>query len=479
MQIKQVHPLPITLPYIKLEIRPRYFSVASAALLALLVYANTSISFKELGLQSQLIAIVPLITLWFMVVGIRLQSAIFASIALWPATGLWGVGFLELPGMALTLSDLLTVITFFLFIARPQPLYRTKYTTLIWLLLAVCFASILLAANPTAHFGLFIRLGLSISLISIVLASSGDIFKKPVFYATLLWPIIALSNAAGIDGLWRFISFGDGAAFNLPETGEVLLGSHTIVTNILFLLPLFFLLKAPRIFIFLVLTWLLVLVVFSYSRSLSIGIGTSLVLYFLFMITGKWKIVKLALAAVLGAGLVFGVARLDYFNFTADEGSKSYSSSVRIAKMLAAWNTFTENPVLGIGYGAVGAIDTKIMDFNPLGTDAGFLDSVTKVKASSEFTPLQILAETGLAGGVISLFLIGISIKRTFLLLKNLEKPTSLKLTLLCLIVFFVTSFVGGNAFASLAFLLAIPFIFDAIEWCTQSWSHQSGSCPS
>jgi hypothetical protein len=464
MQIKQVHPVPLAQPNMKLDVRPRYFSVASAALLALLVYANTSISFKEFGLQSQFIAVVPLIALWFIVVGIHLQSAIFASIALWPATGLWGVGFLALPGMALTLSDLLTAITFFLFIVRPPPLYSTKYTTLIWLLLGVCFASILLAANPTSHFGSLIRLVFSISLISIILASSGDTLKKPVFYATLLWPVIALSNVAGVEGLWRFISFGDSAAFSLAETGEVLLGSHTIVMNILFLLPLFVLLKTHRIFIFLVLTWLLVLVIFSYSRSLSIGIGTSLLIYFLFMIVGKWKIVKLALVAVLGAGLVFGVARLDYFNFTPDEGSKSFSSSVRIAKMLASWNTFTENPVFGIGYGAVGAIDTKSMNFNPLGTDAGFLDNLTNVKASSEFTPLQILAETGLAGGVISLFLIGISIKRTFLLLKNPEKPTSLKLTLMCLIVVFVTSFVGSNAFGNLAFLLAIPLIFDAID---------------
>jgi hypothetical protein len=465
MQIKQVPPLPLTLTNMKLDVRPRYFSFASAALLALLVYANTSISFKELGLQSQFIAVVPLIALWFMVVGISLKSAIFASIALLPATGPWGVGFLALPGMALSLSDLLTCITFFLFIARPHPLYRTKYTTLIWLLLGVCLASIFLAANPTAHFGSLIRLGLLISVTSIVLASSGDTLKKPVFYATLLWPIIALSNAAGIDVLWRFISFGDGAAFNFEETGEVLLGSSAIVIYILFLLPLFVLLKMPRIFIFLVLSWLLVLIVFSYSRALSIGVAIVILLYFVFMIAGKGKIVKLALVAVLGAGLVFGVSRLAYFNFTADGGLKSFSSSVRIIKMLAAWNTFTENPVLGIGYGAVGAIDTKSMDFNLFGEDPGFLDIASNVKASSEFAPLQILAETGLAGGVISLFLIGISIKRTFLLLKNPEKPTSMKLTLMCIIVVFVTNFVGGNAFGTLAFLLAIPFIFDAIEW--------------
>ena len=449
----------------KQGVRPRYFSITSAGLLMLLVYANTSIVFKEMGLQSQLMAVLPLVAVWFGVVGMRLESAIFASIALMPAITVWGVGYLALPGMALSLSDLLTVITFCLFIARPQPLYRTKYTTLIWWLLGVCFTSILLAANPTAHFGQLIRMGLSIGLVTLVLASRGDTFKKAVFYGMLFWPMIALSSLAGVEGLWRFISFNDGAALHLTEIYEVLLGSHIVIINILFFLPLLVLLKFHRIFIFMVIAWLLLLVVFSYSRSLTVGICIAMLLYFLFMKIGKGKITKLALIAVLGAGLVFGVASLGYFNFDAYEGSKAASSYIRITKMLAAWNTFTENPVLGIGYGAAGAIDTKNMDFTLQGTDAGFLDNVTDVKAAAEFTPSQILAETGLAGGVISLFLIGISFKRTILLLKNPEKPDFMKITLLCLIVVFITGFVGGNTFGYLAFLLAIPFIFDAIEW--------------
>ncbi len=268
----------------------------------------------------------------------------------------------------------------------------------------MCFTSILLAANPTDHFGQLIRLGLSIGLVTLVLASGGDAFKKVFFYGMLFWPMIALSSLAGVEGLWRFLSFGDGAALNFAGTGEVLLGSHTVIINILFFLPLLVLLKSSRVFIFMVMAWLLLLVFFSNSRSVTIGIGTALLLSFLFMKTGKGKITKQVLIAVLGVGLVFGVGKLDYFNFSADEGLKAACSFVRITKMLAAWNTFTENPVLGIGYGAVGAIDTKNMDFTLQGTDAGFLDNVTDVKASAEFTPSQILAETGLAGGVISFF---------------------------------------------------------------------------
>ena len=76
MQFKQVQAVPLTQPSMKPNVRPRYFSIASTALLALLVYANTSIAFKELGLQIQLMAVVPLIAVWFMLVGIRLQYGV-------------------------------------------------------------------------------------------------------------------------------------------------------------------------------------------------------------------------------------------------------------------------------------------------------------------------------------------------------------------------------------------------------------------
>lgn len=465
MPTKDFQTAPLLVSIVELGVRPRYFSIASAGLLALLVYANTSISFRELGLQIQLIAVIPLVVLWFGLVGIRLQSAIFANVALIPATLLWGAGYLKLPGMALTLSDIFTIISIGLFLIKPQPLYRNKYTTGIWLMLALCVVSVLLAENPGGHLGQLLRLGLSVGLTSIIVSSRHDTLKKPVQYGMLLWPVIALSNVAGIESLWRFISFSDGKVFNVVKTGEVLLGSHQVVAYLTFFLPLLLLIKSSRAFILVLLSWLGVLVVFSYSRSLAIGIGTAVLLYLLFMNTGKQKIAKFALAGALGVGLVFGVIKLGFFNFTPNEGSKSLSSHIRITKMLAAWNTFTEHPALGIGYGAVGAIDTKRTASAISAEDPHYLDVLTDVKASAEFTPSQILAETGLAGGLISLFLMILSFKRTIQVLKNPEKPVFLKITLLCAAVVFVANFVGGNAFSILVFWLAVPLILGETKW--------------
>jgi hypothetical protein len=82
-----------TIPSMKKGVWPRYFSIASVGLLMLLVYANTSLAFKEMGLQSQLMAVLPLVAVWFGVVGMRLESAIFASIALMPAVTFLGLLF--------------------------------------------------------------------------------------------------------------------------------------------------------------------------------------------------------------------------------------------------------------------------------------------------------------------------------------------------------------------------------------------------
>ncbi|MBF0420164.1 MAG: O-antigen ligase family protein [Magnetococcales bacterium] len=459
-----IQTVPLSESVMKLGVKPCYFSIPSAALLVLLVYANTSIAFNEFGLQNQLIVVVPLVVAWFGLVGSRLQAAIFASVALGPATLLFGVGFLELPGMALTLRDLFTVIVLGMFLVRPHPLYRNKYTTLIWLLLALCIASVLLTENPGGHFGQLLRLGLSIGLISIVCASRSDTLKESVFYGMLLWPFVAFAHLAGIENFWRFISFNEGAALNPDDSGDVLLGSHAAIVYVLFLLPFFLLRKMPKFFILVAMFWIGVLVVFSFSRSLTIGIGTAMILYFLLITPSKGNKVNLALSVVLGGGLLLGVVSMGFFNFNTDEGSKAYSSYVRIAKILAAWNTFMENPVLGIGYGAAG-IDFKRAETTISGTDPNFLDVVTDVKASAEFTPSQILAETGLVGGLASLFLVLFSFKCTILQLRNPEKPLLLKIALLCTIVAFITNFVGSNAFDSLVFWLAVPFILDGIEW--------------
>ena len=226
---------------------PSYFRIRSIMLLALLVYVNTSISFNEMGSTAQLMAGIPLIFWWFVVVGIRIDAAIFAAVALTPSTLLLGFGYFKLPSIALTLSDIFTLVAMCIFLVSPQRLQRKKFNKLIWLLLATCTVSIFFAANPIAHFGQLIRLGFSVGLISIVLSSRTDNNNKGVFFGMMLWPIIVMAHLAGVEGLWRFISFDNMAALNSADTGEVLLGSHMVVQNLFFLIPLLLFLKLKKV----------------------------------------------------------------------------------------------------------------------------------------------------------------------------------------------------------------------------------------
>jgi len=70
----------------------------------------------------------------FAFVGFRTSAAVFAAVALMPLSFLQAPAFFELPGMRLTLGELFGVITPLLFCARPQPLYRSRFTSLLLVL---------------------------------------------------------------------------------------------------------------------------------------------------------------------------------------------------------------------------------------------------------------------------------------------------------------------------------------------------------
>lgn len=451
---------------IQANVRPRYFTPVSIGLLCLLVYANTALAFREVGLNAQLVVFGVLVSLWFAFVGFRIRSAVFAAVALAPATLIEGVGYFMLPGMALTLSDLFTLIAILMFLARPQPLQRNRFTTLLWGLFVVSFLSILLAANPTAHAGQFVRLGLSITFLTIILASPGDTLKQPFFFALLAWPFVVLAYITGLDYLWRFLTFGEGRVLNLAETGEVLLGSHLIILNLVFLVPLLVFLRTPRWLLVGLLPYLLVLIVFSYSRSLVIGLAAALLLSKLFMRSDKKStLVKWIIPTTLAGGLVLGVASLGFFNFGADEGSKASSSYIRIAKIAAASQTYLDNPVMGIGYGAAVVVDGKRQEVWLSDPNADFLLEIVNVQASAESTPPQILAETGTFGGLMSLLILVMGFRHLVQILRSSAAPPYAKLALLALVVMFVAGFLGGNSYASVPFFMAMPFVFGAIRW--------------
>lgn len=449
-----------------MPLSPRYFSPLSVALLALLVFVNTQFSFKLFGLESQIMALLIISSIWLFQARIRLDSMVFGSVALMPATALWGVGYIALPGASISLSDIFTIATLCLFPLIPKPLQNSKFIIYTWLLLLACLISLILAENSIAHLGQFIRIFISASLVTIILSSRDECLKRPVLYGMLVWPIIAFSYIAGVEEFWRFISFGNGAVFNNNETGEVLLGSHVMVVYIIFSLPLALFLKISKIKLFILVTLLMAFSIFSYSRSLLIGVGAAILFYLIYMGRGGTGRFKICIALFLSAVLIFGVINLGYFSFSLSEGSKALSTSVRIAKMSAAWDTFKDNPFFGIGYGAVGVVDSRGVDFIPLGIDnPEYFNQSIGVKASAEFTPLQVLAETGLASGLIVLILIIASFKRVINILGDARSANFLKVALLCWIIFFITGFVGGNAYGTLIFMLAIPYMLEALKY--------------
>ncbi len=451
---------------IQADIQPRYFTPMSVGLICLLVYINTLLAFREVGLTAQLLVFVVLVSLWFSLVGFRIRSAVFAAVVLQPATLLHGVGYLMLPGMALALGDLFVLIVIFLYLVQPQPLRLCRFTMLLWVLLGVCLLSVMFAVNPIAHTGQLIRLGLLLIFIQIIMGSPDDTLKRPVFYALLVWPFVALAQIAGQEYLWRFITFGEGRALNLAETGEVLLGSHLVVYHLFFLVPLLVYLRLPRSTLIIVIAYLTTLTVFSNSRSLVIGVGLGLILYMLFVRTTKnLSLVKVGIITSIFGGLVIGVATLGFFNFGVDEGSKATSSYIRIAKIEAAFNTYRDNPLLGIGFGAVGAIDSKRQEEWLHDLNVDFMAEIINVKASAETAPLQILAETGTLGGIVSLLILALGFRRILEFYRDSRIPLSSKFTLLVITVMFFVNFLGSNSFTSIPFFMAMPFVLGKIRW--------------
>lgn len=153
--------------------------------------------------------------------------------------------------------------------------------------------------------------------------------------------------------------------------------------------------------------------------------------------------------------IVFSVAALGYFEF--GDGVKATSTSVRLTKTVRALQTFRENPFFGIGYGSVGVLDSKTDGDIIHWQDSRFFENVTDKRASAESTPFQILAETGLLGGLVSLWLTTFAGLRWWRCVGSARVPGFVKFALLGWAVVFLIGFIGSNGFGTLIFMLAVP----------------------
>ena len=177
-----------------------------------------------------------------------------------------------------------------------------------------------------------------------------------------------------------------------------------------------------------------------------IALGVAALTYLALNVTSRKKFMSVLIIVLLFVGIAVGVYRVGFFDWSK-VGSKQGSNEIRYEKIVKTWDTYLSSPVLGIGYGAVGALDSKRVA-DSLATD---------VKASAEFTPLQILAETGTLGGVFSVWLLVFAGRRLLWALRSPGLPRYAQILLYTWIVVFISDFLGSNSYSSLIYMLMFP----------------------
>ena len=437
---------------------PKFFNAASFFLLGVLTSVNTVLAHSGINGFLQLSVICVSYCTWFFIFGRTFSALVFSSVALMPSTLLLGVGYIKLPGMAISMTDLL--ISAFLFRTALRTPHRFRFSLnaiLLWCLLLVCAMTILSARSPTAHLGIFVRLCVMVSFLSIVLSDSRNRLQHSAVLGMMVWPFTAVAQLVGLGLFWRFISFENFAALNLWGAKLPLVGSHQVVVHLIFLIPLLLFFKFNRGIILITAMWLSVLIVAAQSRSLIVAAAVAFFAYYfsiklriehIFRHIALWALVATIAVLILAMG---------FFSFSVFEGPKASSSQIRIIKAIKVWETFTDNPFLGVGYGAVGAIDIPNTASAVEATAPDYFTKITNIQASAEFTPLQILAETGLVGGVVVAIMMLIYVLNVKRMLQANTTAMSLKLVLLCSLVVFLTGMLGSNFYDSFAFWTSVP----------------------
>jgi hypothetical protein len=433
----------------------KYLSGISIFIIAALVYLNSYISYETTILQidnpiPQLLIFFIFCLIWFGIIGLKLSNAVFAVAAFGPTVLLEGYGYINTPFSSLSLIDLMIMVSIILSLIRKTDVVWSGYIKYSILLFGICLISTIMTFN-FALFGTIFRLSINLFFIIIIFSSKNKEIKAAFVDGLLITPIIALSYLLGINGLWRFISFDNANALDVYNTGEVLYGSHQVVVYLLFLIPLFMYFGWNKFLLPLIIL-IIPYIIFSMSRSLVLSVGLT---FLIFIFLNIKNISMLIFSILILVGIIIGVAKMGFFSFS-DDGAKAGSNLIRFAKMNSVWETFKKSPIIGVGYGTAMVLDSKSSD-GISGNDSNFLDIATDKKTSSEFTPLQILGETGSLGGLTSILLIVFSFKCFYKALKSGVVPKYVHFVLYGWLIIFITIFIGQNAFNSMIILLATP----------------------
>ena len=419
-------------------------SVPSIVLLSVYTLLNTWLTvnpgYYELkkNAELQILLFVIFSLAWFALMGFNPYSAIFCTIALEPAAQLYSYGMIFLEAASLTPSELMSVVTTGLLLATKRKKKNTLYFAVYCLLIIICGASALMKLDA-AYFGGVARLLLIFILVGNSLTEKSGLLATAFLHGMLMWPFVIFAHATGFGGTLNFFTFNYGAAFRPEVSGSVLVGGPNLVVFGLFIVP-FLLGKNKKTAAILAGSFFIPYIVFSWSRSLLVSIFLFLVIFLLMTLDYK-KLIFLLIATILTGACIINFSFISFD--TSKNVAKLDSNLIRESKMNAAWKTFKENMLIGVGYNTVYAFDTR----QQLSTANLFTDHITPfadVKSSAEFTPLQVLAEIGIVGGSIFLLFLGSSIFYFFKILKKRLSDSDKSLAIFWFIWYF-TFFLAGN----------------------------------
>lgn len=449
----------------------RYSKELQVFILCIYTFFNSYFVNNHYGVFLQIVSFAFLLLLWIFFVGLNCESAIFSTIALSPSVSSLG-GSLPFVFGSMTPCEIMMVVTVLLFSIKFKIINCWPFIKSGLVLVLVCFFSILSSGEISEHLGQFLRLILMFAFTVVILSGYADQYQRAVLYGILCWPLIVLSHVAGFSGLWDLLTFNQGKSLIPAESALPIFGGHFTAEYMLFLIPLFVFYRMKSIVVFTVALISMLMVLQSNSRSLLIACIISFLLsFFIANRDGKvWMKINhkfLIFFAIVVPFLLFQVGTGN-LNINTDHGSKSDSNYIRIEKITKSFQTFQSNFFLGVGYGTAG-----IDSLNDLNEKAGidelgresFLDQFTSVRASAEFTPVQILAETGLLGFLASFYILVLSTSESLKLLRLTTVPLFAKYTILALVAVFLTGIIGSNFYPTLMFFAAIPFCISRIKW--------------
>jgi O-antigen ligase len=133
---------------------------------------------------------------------------------------------------------------------------------------------------------------------------------------------------------------------------------------------------------------------FTYTRTVWLGAALGLLTVFALVAHGRWRIV--GLGAVVAAGLLVSVVKLDSLLGFEREGSAAEtrnSASMRLSFAYVSWLMFLDRPVLGHGFGQFPTAKLPYLDDRSVDLQLGAIREY-----AHHNTYLSLLTEVGLIG---------------------------------------------------------------------------------